>query len=119
MDCLRPPNVRDVLDHHGAGTNHHIVADGDAGTDDYVAAEPNVAADGDGSGSFRTGGTYGGVDRMIWRIGLLLVRRTRGRLDGDLRDVEEDAVHIGIEVVRCTCCSRSAIEHVLFVLDTD
>ena len=42
----------DILGHHGACTDHHIIADGNARTDHHAAAEPHVIADGDRTGAF-------------------------------------------------------------------
>ena len=89
----------DVLDHHGAGADHHVIADGDAGAYHDVTAEPDVVADGDGACSLRSGGAHRGVDWMVRRVQADAWSEEHAVADGDLRHVEEDAIHVGVEVV--------------------
>ena len=90
---------RDILDHYGAGADHHIVADGHAGADDHIAAEPYVIADGDRACTFRPGCAYRRVDGMIRGVQAYARPEEHAIADGDPRHVKEDAVHVGVEVV--------------------
>lgn len=65
--------IRDIFTDDRAGTNHHIISDGNAWANAAMAANPNVITDLHRLATFQTTGTY---DR---------INRVRSSIDADIR----------------------------------
>lgn len=87
----------DIFGHHAACADDAVVPDGHAGQHGAAAAEPDVAADGDGAGKlgagaplFRVDGVAGGVKAAVWSDQHVLPK-------GDRRAVQDDAVVVDVK----------------------
>lgn len=56
--------VWNILRHHGAGSDDHIVPDAHTGVDDRLPADPHVMADGDGFAVFGAGDSRMRIQRV-------------------------------------------------------
>ena len=87
-----------VASYDGARANDDVVADGDTGIDDYVAADPDVRADGDGLGIFEISIAHFGIDGVPCRIDTDVRRQKDVVSKGDVMFIQDGETCIGEEV---------------------
>lgn len=80
------------------GTDDAVVADGDAGQYADLRPDPHVVADGDGAGIFQPAVPLPDVERMAGRIETAVGGDEHMVAEADLGLVQDDAIHVGIEV---------------------
>lgn len=88
-----------VSDDHAARADGRIVANRDTGADDGPAANPDVAANGDGMGQLRPGDALGGVEGVRRGVNLHGGAEHRVLANADNVTVENHAVEVHVDLI--------------------